>query len=132
MKAELTTGQVITLEKNCDCIDHNEPHWVHMDRVTHALNKKGLDPAGKDRFQQWLGTLGYAKEEEARLGEKLRMFNNLGIVRLIEEPSDELTDIQRQQIKQHYEDLRPAEPKQLPHEYLDRETQVRIEAKERL
>jgi hypothetical protein len=132
MKAELLTGEIVTLEKGCNCITHNEPHWVHMDTAWRNSNRKMLDPAGKDAMQQYLGTMGIAVDEEARLDQKLRMFKSLGITRLIPEPSDELTDIQRQKVLNHFEDLRPSAPKQAPAEYLDTKTQVRIEAKERL
>jgi hypothetical protein len=132
MKAELASGEIITLKKGCECAVHNEPHWVYMDRVSRELSRKLIDPEGKTAEQRYYGLLGRAKEEAARLDQKLRMMNSLGIVRLIAEPSDELTDIQRQQIKQNYESMLPKAPAPIAPEFLDRETQVRIEAKERL
>jgi hypothetical protein len=132
MKAELLTGEIVTLEKGCNCITHNEPHWVHMDTAWRESNRKMLDPTGKDAMQQYFGAMGIAVEDLARLDQKLRMMKSLGINRLIPEASDELTDIQRQKMLNHFEDLRPPEPKQTPAEYLDTKTQVRIEAKERL
>lgn len=132
MKAELVSGEIIILEKGCNCIVHNEPHWVYADKVHHDLNRKLIDPVGKDAAQKYYGYLGFAKEEAARLQMKASAFGSRGIVRLIPEESDELTEIQRQKIKQHFEDMRPPEPEQVPNQYLDRETQVRIEAKERV
>ena len=132
MKAELITGEIVTLEKECNCINHNEPHWVHMDRVHRERNRELLNPDGKSPEQRYYVVMGIAKEEIARLDEKMSNFKRLGIARLIPESTDELSDIQRQHLKQHYENMLPPELSKPAPEYLDQKTQIRIEAKERL
>ena len=43
MKARLTTGEVVTLGKGCDCITHNIPHWVHEFRQSRDMSRKEFD-----------------------------------------------------------------------------------------
>lgn len=79
MKAETESGEIITLPKECHCSTHDEPHWLHMDRLDRDRNRKLLEQ------QTFLGCMGMATEEVARLREKERNFRRLGIVRLIPE-----------------------------------------------
>ena len=85
MLAELKNGETVCLNKECNCFTHNEPHWVWLDNFEREQNKG----------------LPVPEKELARLDEKLRNMNRLGIVRLIREPSDDLSELQKEQIKQH-------------------------------
>jgi len=95
MKAELESGEIVTLEKDCECITHNGPHWVYADDLSRRVNIGGAPST-------YLGALGVAGEEIARLDEKLRIFKQKGIVRLIREECDELTEVQRQRMLRHF------------------------------
>lgn len=99
MKAELTTGEIVPLEKDCECITHNGPHWVHMADFWRQKNRDM--PVGNALC---LGAK--AQEELMRLDALRREFEQHGIVRLIREPSDELSELQRQRLERHHEDIR--------------------------
>ena len=75
MKAELLTGEIVELPKDCGCVIHEGPHWLHMDDVRHDLNRRLLDTS----------PMGFAIEEQARLGDKLHEMTTRGIKRLIKE-----------------------------------------------
>jgi len=114
MKAELASGEIVTLPKDCNCVTHNDPHWTYMDRVSRALNRKLLDPTDKTPEQRYYGAMGCAKEDLVRVEAKLREMKQRGIVRLIPEASDEPTDEQRAQLEENrqwllrrYEESRP-------------------------
>lgn len=92
MKAELKSGEIITLAKECECVTHNDPHWIYMDRLDHERNRWPLTQPQPT----FLGLIGMASEEVTRLAEKRRNFERLGIVRVIPEASDELTEVQRE------------------------------------
>lgn len=74
MKAVQYDGSIVELKKECDCITHEEPHWLHMDKYYRDKNQQHLE-AGN--------FFAYTQEEEARLVEKLRNFKRLGIIRII-------------------------------------------------
>jgi hypothetical protein len=101
VKAELTTGEIVMLIKDCNCCTHNDPHWTYMDRVSRALNRKLLDPEGKTPEQRYYGAIGCAKEDLVRVQAKIREMKQRGIVRLIPEESDEPTDEQRAQLEEN-------------------------------
>ncbi len=71
-------GRTIPLEKECDCIIHEEPHWIHMDSLKHKLNQKYLEKPTQLNMQA-LSIL-----ESARLKEKEFHFNRLGIAQIME------------------------------------------------
>ena len=71
-------GNTIPLEKECDCIIHDDPHWIHMDRLKRHLNKKYLENP-TDSNMRALSIL-----ESARLSEKEFHFNRLGITQIQE------------------------------------------------
>lgn len=129
MLGELLDGTKTRLPKGCVCCDHNVPHWVHMDRLWRARNRELTSGEGKTQEQHYYGLMGAAKEEDARLRSKEAAFRAAGIVRLIDEPCDELTDIQRTRLSQRAADLRGPELP-APSPYLDEATRVRVEARE--
>lgn len=92
MKAETASGEIVTLQKECACITHNDPHWIYMDRLDRERNRKLLESG------TFLALMGMAIEEKTRLAEKRHHFERLGIVRVIPEPADELTDIQKAEL----------------------------------
>lgn len=78
MRAELVDGSIVDLQKDCDCLTHDGPHWLHMDRVWHAMNRELLQP---ETVQAWDA---FVKEDLARLQFKGREMERQGIKRLIE------------------------------------------------
>lgn len=42
----LNTGEFMTLENECGCLHHEGPHWLHMSKVSYALNLKILERGG--------------------------------------------------------------------------------------
>jgi hypothetical protein len=94
-KAELEDGSIVTLEKECTCIIHRGPCWVHMDKLQRRLNQPLFD-----RFWRAVETNNYmdavlareaiAREESSRLKELRINMERRGIVRLIHEPDDDL------------------------------------------
>jgi hypothetical protein len=72
--AEHADGTVRRLAKDCDCVVHEGPHWLHADAVAKRLNAPLLE-----RGQ----LAGFAQEEAARLREKLYQMQSRGIVRLL-------------------------------------------------
>jgi len=71
-------GTTIPLEKDCDCIIHEGPHWIHMDRLKYQLNQKYREKPTKLNMQ------ALAILESARLSEKEFHFNRLGITKILE------------------------------------------------
>jgi hypothetical protein len=67
VKAKLESGEIVTLEKDCDCVIHDGPHWVYMDAFDRRLAKDNKD----------------VSMELNRLDGKKRMFKRYGIVELI-------------------------------------------------
>lgn len=98
MLGETPDGRMVKLKKGCECANHNDPHWVYMDRFWKNKNLDLLREEGKTIEQQYFGHLGYQKEEIARLDSLAASFRAAGIVRLVPEACDELTDIQRQRL----------------------------------
>jgi hypothetical protein len=45
MKAQLTNGQIVELEKDCECVIHDGPHWLHMDAFDKAQNRELIEKA---------------------------------------------------------------------------------------
>lgn len=77
MKARLEDGSIVTLEKDCSCIDHVGPHWLHSDRLFHRLN---LQLLGLNNLQ----TQAFAIEEQARLTRKLSIMKAKRIAELLQ------------------------------------------------
>ncbi|KKN58796.1 hypothetical protein LCGC14_0548910 [marine sediment metagenome] len=76
-------GSTIPLEKECECIIHDEPHWIHMDRLKHELNKKYYDKPTT------LNLKALAILEASRLKEKEYHFKRLNIIEIEEHPLNE-------------------------------------------
>jgi len=93
----------------------------------------GKAASSKDFFDYEILKLAFhqAAGEMARIyGDAIRDFQQRGIVRLIEEESDKLTEIDRQRIRDRVKSMLPPEPEITP--YLNEETKVRRKAKEML
>jgi hypothetical protein len=58
------------LTKDCECITHDGPHFLHMDALDWERNLKHLKAGG---------VRGFVVEEQARLREKLWHMERLGI-----------------------------------------------------
>jgi len=78
MKAELENGTIVDLEKECGCITHEGPHWIHMDKMDRERNKKLLMIGGD------LATRGFLIEDLERVKQKRRNMELRKIRRLIE------------------------------------------------
>lgn len=77
MLARLDDGSIVTLEKDCSCLDHDGPHWLHSDRMFRQLNLQLLGP-------NMLQTQAFAIEEQARLSRKLSIMKARRIAELLE------------------------------------------------
>lgn len=143
MKAELASGEIVTLPKDCNCVTHNDPHWTYMDRLSRKLNRSNVYEADGTMKRSLFALHGFAIEEEARCAQKIRDMRSRGIVRLIPEESDEMTDEQGEQLELNrlalladYESKRPKpiEPPttgdELRRERLNARDAVREKAKE--
>lgn len=84
MKFRMFDGSVVDAVKDCECMTHTVPHWVHMDNISRMLNGRLLEGGS------FLGTMGFAKEEGARLRVKLFELESRGIVEIIKEEGDVL------------------------------------------
>ena len=67
MKAKLESGEVIILEKDCDCVVHEGPHWLYMDDMDKRLNAPLRERALRG---EPLAFKAYAEAELRRLGTK--------------------------------------------------------------
>lgn len=86
MKAVRQDGHTIELEKDCNCVTHEGPHWLHADELWRQKNRKLLEIANDasiELMRRYSALSGHATEEEARLDEKARMMKRHGIAELI-------------------------------------------------
>lgn len=82
--ALLKDGTVIELIKDCGCITHEGPHWLHMDRLDRAHALGLLPPGGLQASRiDRLALMGFIAEEIARLGEKRYQMLARGIEKLL-------------------------------------------------
>lgn len=84
MKFRMLDGSVVDAVKDCECGTHTVPHWVHMDNIDNKLNARLLEGGS------FLGTIGFVKEEGARLRVKLFELKSRGIAEIIKEEGDVL------------------------------------------
>ena len=49
VKARLTTGEIIELPKDCECITHEGPHWLHLDRIDRQRAAEALESGAYTR-----------------------------------------------------------------------------------
>lgn len=68
------------MEKDCDCVIHDGPHWLHMDDVDKRLNAPLRERAMKG---EPLAFKAYAEAELRRLGEKRREMERQNIVEIL-------------------------------------------------
>jgi len=80
VRAELTDGRVVSLIKDCACITHEGPCWLHTDQLHRMEQRRHLD-AGN--WRGWLAVEGL------RLREKIWAMQSRGIVRLLADSDDE-------------------------------------------
>lgn len=80
MKARLSTGEVIELEQDCDCVIHEGPHWLHMDSVDKSLNRPLYERAIRG---ERLAAYAFARQEQRRLSTKLREMESRNIVEIL-------------------------------------------------
>ena len=106
MKARTESGEIITLPKECNCCTHNEPHWVWLDEFARKQNAESLADAMRlNDVGGWSAAtvpalMKYAADAEVRrLNEKMQNMSRLGIVELIREPSDDLSELQQEGIR---------------------------------
>jgi hypothetical protein len=64
VKARLTDGSLIELVKDCDCLTHEGPHWLHMDALARRINQPLFDRAATGAP---MAVAALATEEIARL-----------------------------------------------------------------
>ena len=146
MKARLTTGEVVTLGKGCDCITHNIPHWVHEFRQSRDMSRKEFDgyvhrmraiessaAGGKVSLSVYFDHALLKLAANACAGDLSRLYGHhhaefarRGIAELIAEEADELTELQQQRIRAHWASLIPVKPE--PEPYANEASRVRIEA----
>lgn len=74
MKAKLITGDTIELTKDCDCITHIGPHWLHMNDFDKRRNAEMLESGNLN---------GHIVYELLRLEQLEYMMVKLGIVEII-------------------------------------------------
>lgn len=72
LKYRLIDGRIVAAEKDCQCVTHDGPHWVHQDDLWKSRNREFLSN------ETVLGGMAHAKEDAARtvaqtiIDEKLR------------------------------------------------------------
>jgi hypothetical protein len=93
-KAKLTNGNIVQLERDCTCITHRNPHWVHMDNLSRLLNQPLFNRLKNDietnnHHDVVMVQRAISIEEVVRLKEKRLNMERLGIVELFHEPDDE-------------------------------------------
>jgi len=67
IRAKLENGEVVTLEKDCDCVIHEGPHWLYMDDMDKKLNAPLRERAMRG---EPLAFKAFAEAELRRLGAK--------------------------------------------------------------
>lgn len=76
-KFKLKDGSIIEAVKDCECLFHEGPHWLHMDEIWREKNRNILANGGLS------AVLAYPREEFRRLESKNREMDALGIVETI-------------------------------------------------
>ena len=74
--ARLTSGQIVPLRKDCECVTHTGPHWLDTDRAWREANRLPANPS-------MLALHGHAQEEIMRLGELRRAMEREHIAQLL-------------------------------------------------
>ena len=79
--AETVSGEVVILERDCECTNHAGPHWLHVDNLWGKLNKSFRErdiKAGVENAQSI-----FEREERLREKEKLRRLVLSGVSKLL-------------------------------------------------
>ncbi len=79
MRARLSSGEIITLAKDCTCPTHEGPHWLHEDALERAKASEALQ--SRDIFR-------HIFTERARLETKVWNMNRCGITELMPDEQD--------------------------------------------
>ena len=79
MRARLTSGEVVTLPKDCACRTHEGPHWLYLDEWERTEASRALK--AQDLFE-------HIFIEQARLQAKAWHMQHQGIVELIPDGSE--------------------------------------------
>lgn len=154
MRAEMVGGEIVTLPKGCGCAIHHEPHWVHMWRLNRDMTLARIRPllekmdaikaeagvnSGMVSFSQLidyeqakLAVGAYAGDMARIYGDALADFKRRGIVRLIEDDDDRLTELETQRIRDRICAMYPVPQVPEISPYLGPQTEVRIKAREAL
>lgn len=77
-RAELISGEIVELTKDCACAGHDGPCWISSDEFYRKRNLEILE-----RGVPYLACMGFAIEEAARLGRKAAEMRSRGIARLL-------------------------------------------------
>lgn len=80
VEVRLESGETITLAKDCDCVMHEGPHWLHMDEVDKRLNTPLRERAMQGEL---LAVKAFVEAELRRLGSKRREMERLKIAEII-------------------------------------------------
>jgi hypothetical protein len=75
----MADGTVREAVKDCDCLTHDGPHWIHMDNYWRGRNEELL------ALRDGLAVRGFIAEDMARLEAKANMMKYLGIEKIIHE-----------------------------------------------
>lgn len=81
IRARLQNGETVPLEKDCGCVIHDGPHWLHMDDVDERLNRPLRERAM--RGESMVVIQAYAQAELRRLREKGREMARRNIVEIL-------------------------------------------------
>lgn len=83
--AEHRDGRVIVLEKDCGCLGHDGPHWLHMNDLWRASNRTLLPILDASCPEATWTPLfaAYAEQEHLRLTEWLWQMQSRNLIRLI-------------------------------------------------
>jgi hypothetical protein len=82
-RAELISGEIVELSKDCACAGHDGPCWINSDEFYRKRNLEILE-----RGVPYLAPMGFAIEEAARLGRKAAEMRSRGIVRLLNDQGE--------------------------------------------
>jgi hypothetical protein len=103
INAMLADGRVVELSRDCDCLTHDGPHWLHTDTLTRLFLERDyrqpieeivkLGAAASPAQVMWAENLfaHYCQHQVNRLAVLRRNLEIRGIVRLIREESDRET-----------------------------------------
>jgi len=97
MKARLTDGSIVDLPRDCDCLTHDGPHWLHIDTYTKQRSQAdyvepittvvelGAAATSNQVYHAMALAHRYAELQLVRLGELRRNMERLGVIELIRE-----------------------------------------------